>query len=77
MFYWLVTAIFAYLFFGFASLADKLVLNGTPEGMSRPKAYTFYVGIFGLFAIALIPFIKFVFPSSMGWTWISIICSRF
>ena len=67
---WLLAAVLAYLFFGFASLADKLVLNGTTEGVSRPKAYTFYVGVFGLISIVLIPFVKFVFPGQAGLTWL-------
>ena len=64
--YWLVAAIFAYLFLGFASLGDKLVLTGKP----KPKSYTFYVGFFNIFVILIIPFIKFSIPTSAGLIWI-------
>jgi drug/metabolite transporter (DMT)-like permease len=64
--YWLLAAIIAYLFFGFSSLGDKLVLTGKP----KPVSYTFYVGVFGLLSIFLLPFIKFVFPSPIGFIWI-------
>jgi drug/metabolite transporter (DMT)-like permease len=66
MIYWLLTIILAYLFFGFASLCDKLVLAGKP----KPKSYTFYVGVFSLVVILLIPFTKFGFPNASGLTWI-------
>src|SRR3989344_6473389 len=66
MLMWLVAIILAYLFFGFASLCDKLVLAGKP----KPKSYTFYVGVFGLLAILIIPFIEFGFPNTAGLTWI-------
>jgi len=68
--YWLTVAILAYLFFGFASLCDKLVLSGTARKAPRPKAYTFYVGVFGLLVILLIPFVKFSLPGAMGFAWI-------
>jgi len=64
--YWLLVIILAYLFFGFASLCDKLVLSGKP----KPNSYTFYVGVFSLVVILLIPFTKFSFPSSTALTWI-------
>jgi len=63
---WLLVIILAYLFFGFASLCDKLVLAGKP----KPNSYTFYVGVFGLFAILFIPFTKFGFPNPAALTWI-------
>jgi len=63
---WLIVIILAYLFFGFASLGDKLVLTGRP----KPNSYTFYVGIFGIFVILFIPFINFGLPNSAGLTWI-------
>lgn len=66
MLMWLVVIILAYLFFGLASLGDKLVLTGKP----KPKSYTFYVGVFGIFVILFIPFIKFGFPNNAGLTWI-------
>ena len=66
MLMWLPVIILAYLFFGLASLCDKLVLAGKP----KPNSYTFYVGVFGLFVILLIPFVKLSFPDSEGLTWI-------
>jgi drug/metabolite transporter (DMT)-like permease len=67
MVYWLLITILAYLFFSFASLGDKLVLAGKP----KPNSYTFYVGVFGIFVILFIPFIKnFSFPDSISLTWI-------
>jgi len=66
--YWLLVIILAYLFFGLASLGDKLVLVGKP----KPKSYTFYVGAFSLFVILFAPFIKFGFPSAAGLIWIAL-----
>lgn len=59
MMYWLIIIILAYLFFALFSLGDKLVLG---RGI-HPKSYTFYVGIFNVFAIFLLPFVHFVFPT--------------
>ena len=66
MIYWLLVTILAYLFFGLASLGDKLVLAGRP----KPNSYTFYVGVFGIFVILFIPFIKFSFPEEPALNWI-------
>jgi len=66
MLMWLIVIILAYLFFGFASLCDKLVLAGKP----KPNSYTFYVGVFSLVVIILMPFTKFSFPNGMGLAWI-------
>lgn len=66
MIYWLAAIILAYLFFALASLCDKLVLAGRP----RPNSYTFYVGVFSLFVLLLIPFIKLGFPDTQGLIWI-------
>lgn len=66
MIYWLIVAILAYLFFGLSSLGDKAVLTGKP----KPDSYIFYVGVFGLITIVLIPFINFGFPSYFGLFWI-------
>jgi len=60
--YWLLIAVLAYLFFGLGSLGDKLVLAGKPQ----PKSYTFYVGVFGLLILLLLPFAKFGLPSASG-----------
>jgi drug/metabolite transporter (DMT)-like permease len=66
MMYWLFVAILAYLFFGLGSFGDKLVLAGKP----KPKSYTFYVGVFGLSSLLLIPFASFSFPSSTALVWL-------
>lgn len=66
MMYWLFVAILAYLFFGLGSFGDKLVLEGKP----KPKSYTFYVGVFGLSSLLLIPFASFSFPSSIALVWL-------
>ena len=66
MMYWLIVIILAYLSFGFGSLCDKLVLTGKP----KPNSYTFYMGMFGIIVILLIPFIKFGLPGTMGAAWI-------
>jgi len=68
--YWLSAVILAYLFFGLASLCDKLVLSGTTQGAPRPKPYTFYVGLFSLLVILLIPFVRPNFPGAIGLVWI-------
>lgn len=63
---WLVSIIFSYLFFAFASLGDKIVLAGP----SKPKSYTFFVGVFSILAVFLIPFVNFGFPSGVNLVWI-------
>jgi drug/metabolite transporter (DMT)-like permease len=63
---WLIVAILAYLFFGLGSFGDKLVLDGKP----KPKSYTFYVGVFGLSTLLLIPFVNFSLPTSIALAWI-------
>ena len=68
MMYWLLVAVLAYLFFGFASLGDKLILAGKP----KPKSYTFYVGAFGAFVVLFIPFVKFGFPNASNFAWIAL-----
>lgn len=68
MMYWLIVIILAYLFFGLAALGDKLVLSGKPN----PKSYTFYVGVFSLFVIFLIPFARLSFPNTTQIFWISL-----
>jgi drug/metabolite transporter (DMT)-like permease len=70
MTYWLLIIVSAYLFFGFASLCDKLVLTGSERKPPHPKAYTFYVGVFSLVALLLIPFVDFRLPSATGLIWI-------
>lgn len=62
MIYWLIATIFAYLLFAFSSLGDKLVLDGKP----KPNSYTFYVSLFSIFILLLLPFTKIGFPSATG-----------
>jgi len=70
MTYWLLATIFAYLFFGVTSLCDKLVLGNKDQKSLKPNAYAFYVSIFGLSSILIIPFINFGFPSLVALFWI-------
>jgi drug/metabolite transporter (DMT)-like permease len=63
---WLVVITFSYLCFALASLGDKIVLAGP----SKPKSYTFFVGILSLLAVFIIPFVEFGFPSGIGLAWI-------
>lgn len=63
---WLLTITLSYLFFAFSSLGDKIVLNGP----AKPRSYTFFVGVFSILAVLLIPFIDFAFPSQTGLLWI-------
>jgi len=66
MIYWLVAIVLAYFFFGLGSFGDKLVLAGKP----KPKSYTFYVGVFGLSVLLLLPFAHLGFPTATGLFWI-------
>jgi hypothetical protein len=59
---WLTAIIFSYLFFALASLGDKIVLAGP----SKPKSYTFFVGLLSLVSVVIIPFVDFGFPSGIG-----------
>jgi len=59
---WLTAIIFSYLFFALASLGDKIVLAGP----SKPKSYTFFVGLLSLVSVVIIPFVDFSFPSGIG-----------
>jgi len=70
MLLWLLVTILAYLFFGLASLGDKLVLAGKVQGAPKSKSYTFYVGVISLFVIVFIPFTKFGFPNATQLAWI-------
>jgi drug/metabolite transporter (DMT)-like permease len=63
---WIIAIILSYFFFAVSSLGDKIVLNGP----SKPKSYTFFVGIFSILAAFLIPFVDFSFPSGLGLAWI-------
>ena len=49
---WLFFAIFSYFLFAITTIIDKFLLNGP---IPNPKIYSFYVGIFSIFALLLIP----------------------
>ena len=55
MFHWLPVILISYFFFSLSSFGDKLILRGP----IKPKLYTFYVGVFGLFVLLALPFISF------------------
>jgi hypothetical protein len=63
---WLIIAILSYFAFALASLGDKIVLGQSP----RPKAFTFFVGVFNVLAIFAIPFVDFAAPSGATIAWI-------
>lgn len=56
---WLIVIILAYFFFAIVALGDKYLLTGPPN----PKSYVFYVGILGILALVLIPFVGFSVPN--------------
>ncbi|MFH1462628.1 MAG: hypothetical protein ABIG08_02980 [bacterium] len=58
---WLLAAVLSYLFLAMAVLIDKYILAGP---LSSPKVYAFYVGMFGGFALILIPFGFAVIPEA-------------
>jgi drug/metabolite transporter (DMT)-like permease len=55
---WLIVTILAYFLLALVSIGDKFLLAGPPN----PKTYTFYVGILGVLAVVLIPFVNFFLP---------------
>lgn len=57
---WVFITIIAYFFHALNALTDKFLLS---ESIPRPSNYAFYVGIFGLFSLFLIPFGDFFIPS--------------
>ena len=63
---WILAITSAYLCFALASLGDRIVLSGP----SRPKSYTFFVGILSAAVILLIPFIGISVPQGILWLWI-------
>lgn len=56
---WLIIAILAYFLFAIVSLGDKYLLIGPPN----PKSYVFYVGVLGILALVIIPFVSFSVPN--------------
>ncbi len=59
---WLIIIISAYFLFAIVSLGDKYLLKGPPN----PKIYAFYVGVFGILALLLAPFVGFSIPGILG-----------
>ena len=59
---WLIVIISAYFLFAFVSLGDKYLLIGPP----KPKTYAFYVGVLGILALLLIPFVGFSIPGVLA-----------
>ena len=57
---WLPIIIFAYFIFAVTSLIDKYLLTGPPN----PKSYAFYVGVLGISALVLVPFVGFSVPET-------------
>ncbi len=55
---WLIIALSSYFLLALVSIGDKYILAGPPN----PKTYAFYVGILGILALALIPFVGFSVP---------------
>lgn len=56
---WLIVTISTYLILAIVFLVDKYLLVGS---IPNPKIYTFYVGILGVLALILIPFVDFIIP---------------
>jgi len=59
---WLIIIISAYFLFALVSLGDKYLLKGPPN----PKIYAFYVGVLGILALLLAPFVGFSIPGILG-----------
>lgn len=57
---WLIVAISAYLILAVVFLVNKYLLTGP---LSSPKVFAFYVGILGILALLIIPFVSFSTPS--------------
>lgn len=54
-----MVAILAYFLFAVVALIDKYLLD---ESIPNPKVYSLYVGILGIWALTLIPFVDFLIP---------------
>ena len=55
---WLAVAISAYLLLAIVALVDKYLISGP---IPSPKVYVFYIGLFGILSLFLIP-LGFVIP---------------
>lgn len=56
---WLAVTISAYFVLAVVFLIDKYLLTGS---IPNPKIYTFYIGVLGILALLLIPFVNFSIP---------------
>jgi len=56
---WLIVTIFAYFLLAAVALIDKYLLGGL---IPSPKIYAFYVGMFGILVLILVPFGFLVVP---------------
>jgi drug/metabolite transporter (DMT)-like permease len=56
---WLIVTISSYFLFAAVSLTDKHLLT---KSIPNPRVYAFYVGILGILAIILAPFVGFYVP---------------
>lgn len=56
---WLIVAILSYFLFAVVTLIDKYLLVGP---LPNPRVYSLYVGVLGIWALALIPFVDFLIP---------------
>ncbi len=61
MFDWIFYSITAYLVLAVVTLVDKYLLT---NGIPQPRIYAFYVGVLGIIAIVLIPFVGFYIPNT-------------
>lgn len=57
--FWLIVAILSYFLFAVVALIDKYLLVGP---FPNPRVYSLYVGVLGIWALALIPFVDFLIP---------------
>lgn len=57
---WLLFVILSYLIFAAVVLVDKYLLSGAKM---HPAVYTFYIGVLGMLAFLLVPFVGFTIPS--------------
>jgi len=58
---WLIVGVSAYLILAVVFLVDKYLLVGS---ILKPKTFTFYVGILGISALLITPFIDFYIPAT-------------
>ncbi|MFH1820743.1 MAG: hypothetical protein ABH805_02420 [Candidatus Nealsonbacteria bacterium] len=67
---WLIVAVIAYFILAAVFLVDKYLLS---KSIPDPKVYAFYIGVLGLAALLLIPFIDFYVlpPLHLFWSFIS------